>query len=63
MIFEGLLNEAVFHLLGTQQGKVLGTIFMAGDSNILHGFHDNLLLHLLEMIYALQQVVGDLIGD
>jgi len=63
MIFEGWLNQAVFLLLGTQQGKVIWTIVMAADSNILHGFHDNLLLHLLEMIYALKQVVGDLIGD
>ena len=60
MIFEGRLNEAVFLLLWTQQGKVHGTIDLASESNIMHGFHDNLLLHLLEMIYALQQIVGNL---
>jgi hypothetical protein len=63
MIFEGRLNEAVVLLLGSQQGEVFRTIVLATDSNFMHGFHDNLLLHFLEIIYALQQVVGNLTGD
>jgi len=63
MIFEGRLNEAVLLLLGSQQGKVFRTIVLATDSNFMHRFHDNLLLNLLEIIYALQQVVGNLTGD
>ena len=63
MIFDGWLNEAVLLLLGSQQGEVFRTIVLATDSNFMHGFHDNILLHLLEIIYALQQVVGNLTGD